>query len=225
MTPTPFASRTVSLCLSLVAIGAISPAIAHADEDRDESAFEVPPPPEALPAWWEGEVGALAIVPLERSAICPSNHDCVMNAGVGVGVRATYRTTDGLGWGLAYDVWVLDSASLYEVAVMHALRGHFRYVIDASSRVQPWVGASVGALLFGDASTVATAGGLLTAAGGVHLELTSEFALVGSAEVWAVATGPFQTRDGALRADPFGVNVVLEVMLGAMLRLGALERE
>jgi hypothetical protein len=187
-------------------------------------AFEVPPPPELAPPWWELELGALAIVPVERSAICPSGADCVMNAGVGLGSRLTYRTPDGIGWGLGYDLWVLDAASLYEVALLHLLRGHFRYVIDDSSRLQPWVGASVGALLFGDAGSVATGGGLVSAGVGAHLELTSEFALVGSAEACVVAVAPFHTRDGALRAEPFGVNLVVEIFLGAMVRLGSLDR-
>ena len=148
-----------------------------------------------------------------------------MNAGIGLGTRLTHRTPDGLGWGLAYDLWVLDSASLYEVALLHSLRGHVRYVIDATARLQPWVGAGVGVLLFGDASSVATGGGLVSAGGGAHLELTSEFALVASAELWLFGTAPFSTRDGTQRADPFGVNLVAEIMLGAVLRIGALERE
>lgn len=205
------------------------PAMARADEPRvarpAPTSFEVPPPPEASAAWWELELGALAVVPIERSAICPANRDCVMNAGIGLGTRVTYRTPDGLGWGLAYDLWVLDSASLYEVALLHSLRGHLRYVVDPSSRLQPWIGAGVGVLLFGDASSVATGGALVSAGGGAHFELTSEFALVASAEAWILGTAPFDTRDGTRRADPFSVNVVAEIMLGAVVRIGALERE
>ncbi len=216
---------SVALVIAIVAIGVTLGEIARADEgDAPPPSFEVPPPPDETAPWWELEVGALAVVPIERSAICPSNHDCVMNAGVGLGMRLSHRSPDGLGWGLSYDLWILDSASLYEIALLHALRGHIRYVIDATSRLQPWVGGSAGVLLFGDASSVATGGGLVTAGAGVHLELTSDFAVFASAEAWLLATAPFQTRDGTRRADPFGVNLAFEVALGAMIRFGAVER-
>lgn len=219
-------SEVWCIAIAVAWLGAlVEPTAARADEPREGGAFEVPPPPETAAPWWELELGALAVVPIERTAICPANRDCVMNAGIGLGTRLTHRTPDGLGWGLAYDLWVLDSASLYEVALLHSLRGHVRYVIDASSRLQPWVGAGVGVLLFGDASSVATGGALVSAGGGAHLELTSEFALVASAELWVFGTAPFSTRDGTARADPFGVNLVAEIMLGALLRIGALERE
>jgi hypothetical protein len=216
------------LAISIAWLGALAASgEAHADDTglSPRGTLEVPPPPGAGAPWWELELGALAVVPIERSAICPGNRDCVMNAGIGLGTRLTQRTPDGLGWGLAYDLWVLDSASVYEVALLHALRGHIRYVIDDTSRLQPWVGGSAGVLLFGDASTVATGGGLVSASGGAHLELTSEFAIVASAEVWVLATAPFSTRDGTRRADPFSVNVVAEIMLGAVVRIGALDRD
>jgi hypothetical protein len=193
-------------------------------EETEATGLALPPPPDRGPSWWELEVGALAVVPIERSAICPANRDCVMNAGVGLGTRLTHRSPDGVGWGLAYDLWVLDSASLYEVALLHSLRGHVRYVLDASSRVQPWIGGSVGLLLFGDASSVATGGGVVSGGAGVHVELTTEFSIFASAEAWLFATAPFGTRDGTTRADPFGVNLVLEVAVGVMVRFGAVER-
>lgn len=219
-------TRTWSvLAIAIVAIGVGRGGIARADErEASPGAFELPPPPEQGAPWWELEIGALAVVPIERSTICPANHDCVMNAGVGLGMRLSQRSPDGLGWGLSYDLWVLDSASLYEIALLHALRGHLRYVIDASTRLQPWVGGSVGVLLFGDASSVATGGGVVTAGAGAHLELTSEFAVFASIEAWLLGTAPFRTRDGTLRADPFGVNVAVEIALGAMIRFGAVER-
>ncbi len=188
----------------------------------DDGAFLVPPPPSEAPPWWELELGASALAPVERSAICPAGHDCVLNAGVGLGARVAYRTPDGVGWTVAYDLGVLDSASLYEVALVHVLRGGVRYVIDESSRVQPWIGGGVGLLLFGDASSVATGGGLVSLGGGVHVELSEVVALFGSLEAWLVSTAPFQTRDGATRGDPFGVNLLVHTTVGVMVRFGAL---
>lgn len=189
---------------------------------RADDALEIPPPPSEAPPWWELELGAAAFVPLERSAMCPPEHDCVLNAGVGLGVRVTHRTPDGLGWTVGYDLGVLDSASLYEVALLHVVRGAVRYVLDESSRVQPWLAGGIGVLLFGDASSIATGGGLVSFGGGAHVELSEVVALVGGVEAWLLAAAPFRTRDGTLRGDPFGVNVVVQVTLGAMVRFGAL---
>lgn len=224
--PTSSAPRRWLVRLLITALSTISTGAARADSPRptEPEVLELPPPPELAPPWWELELGGLAVVPIERTAVCPANRDCVMNAGVGLDMRLTWRTPDGVGWGVGYDLWVLDSASLYEVALVHAIRGHVRYVLDARSRLQPWIGASIGALLFGEPSTVATGGGLVAAGGGVHIELTSEFALVASAEAILVAMAPFRTRDGTQRGEPFGVNLLVEIALGAVIRFGALER-
>ncbi|MFN7702465.1 MAG: hypothetical protein ACK6CU_21330 [Deltaproteobacteria bacterium] len=217
-------SRVWQVAIVVAATGASTRA-ALADDLRIAERFEVPPPPDEAEPWWELELGALAVAPIERSAVCPAGRDCVMNAGIGLGLRFMRRQPDRVGWGFAYDLWVLDSASLYEIALLHALRGQVRYVLDETSRVQPWIGAGVGALLFGDASRVATGGGLLSGGLGAHFEITSDFALLGSAEAWLFAMAPFSTRDATPRGEPFGVNVVLEVMVGAVVRIGALERD
>lgn len=214
----------------LCALAALAVSVAARGARADDAPFSPPPPPELAPDWWELELGASALVPLERSAMCPGVStlgraaSCVINAGVGLGMRLTYRSPDGMGWLVAYDLWVLDSANVYEVALAHTVRGGFRYVLDASSRFQPWVGATVGVMLFGEPAAVATAGGVVTAGGGVHAELDDDFAVFASANAWVFATAPFQTSDGARRSDPFGVNVSLEIMLGAVIRIGSLVR-
>ncbi len=208
--------------LYVAVVWTLASCLASARALADDALFSPPPPPELTPAWWELEMGASAVVPIERSAICPPVRECVLNVGVGLGMRLTYRTPDGLGWLVGYDLWVLDSDSLYEIALAHAVRVGVRYVLDPTSRVQPWLGATVGFLALGDASSVVTAGGLVTAGGGAHVELSDDVALHGSIDAWLISTAPFQTREGTIRSDPFGVNLVVQVMLGAVVRIGDL---
>lgn len=200
-------------------LGSLTTALAE-----EAAPFMPPPPPSRSPPWWELEIGGAVLAPLERTAVCPAGRECVLNGGVGLGVRATYRTPDRVGWTIAYDVGALDSASLYEIALLHAVRGELRYVIDDESRIGPWLSGGIGGLLFGDASNVSTGGFVISAGGGVHAELTSNFALVASAHVWLLGTAPFSTRDGIARGDPFGVSVVGQILLGALVRIGSLAR-
>jgi hypothetical protein len=214
---------------TVLAVLACSPAHAQVDASTsEEPAFTPPPPPLDTPDWWELELGASAIAPLERSTICPGVTElgrvpsCVLNAGVGVGARVIYRTPEGIGWLVGYDLWVLDSANVYEVALAHAVRGGVRWVVDGSSRIQPWIGATVGAVLFGEPAAVRTGGGLVTVGAGLHAELSDGFAVLASAEARLMGLAPFRTADGARRADPFGASLVLDVTLGALVRFGAL---
>ncbi len=221
-----FAGSPVLVIAIAVAL-ALEPGRARADADegapaRTEatSAFEVPLRPGEAPPWWELEVSALALAPLERSTLCPADVACLFNAGVGLDAGLTVRAPDGVGWGIEYAVWILDGAGVYEVTLVNLLLGHFRYVFDASSRVQPFLDVRAGALLLGDAGSVATAGALVGVGVGIHVEVTSAFALVVDAELSALGVAPFRTRGPVSRADPVGIGVTVELGLGAMVRFG-----
>jgi hypothetical protein len=194
-----------------------------ANESEVEGTHHVspPPPPETLPPEVTLEIRGAAIVPMFRDALCPANHECVFNAGVGVGVSVERRWSDGWGFLSRYDVWVLDAGSLYEIGTLHSVRIGARYVIDQATNVHPYLEALAGFLAFGDTTTVAAAGGSATAGVGTEIELTDVLVLDVDAELWALATGFFATRDGVRRSDGFGVNLALQVSVGLEVLLGA----
>jgi hypothetical protein len=165
-------------------------------------------------------VHGAAIIPVLREPMCPSGPDCVLGLGAGVGAQLEWRTAERIGLFLGYDFWVLDAAGVFEVGALHAVRGGVRYVIDDSMRVHPFVDAAVGFLAFGDTATVATAGGGITLGAGAEVEISEAVAFVGAAEAWLFATAPFATRDGALRAADFGVDVVVQVTVGIAVTVG-----
>lgn len=189
---------------------------------EDAVPFEVPSSPAQASPWWEFEVDASFLVPIERSTICPSGSECVLNGGLGLGARAFYRSPNGLSWLGAYDILAFDSDSVYEVSLLHALRIGLRYTLDSSTRVQPWIGATLGGLAFGGPSTIATGGAVVTLAVGAHVELNDSISLVGAAEFWTMVTGTFRTRDGVERGVPFGADLMMQFSLGLNVRFGTL---
>lgn len=210
--------------LALVVVASPARALAEAPAEIAEDGFSLPLPPDEAPPWWELELGGLVWAPLERSTLCPEPAPCLLNAGVGFDAGMTWRAADGLGIGVDYQLWALDGSSVYETTVIHVVRARIRYVLDSSARVQPFLGASLGALLLGEASEVATAGALLSVGGGAVLDLTSTFALVLDLEATGLLVGPFQTRGAVLRGDPAGFGLGLLLSVGALVRFGATVR-
>lgn len=180
-----------------------------------------PPPPDTLAPDVTLEIRGAAIVPLFRETLCPGNHECVFNAGVGLGMGIERRWPDGWGFLARYDVWILDAGSLYEIGTMHSARVGARYVIDQATSVHPYVEVLAGFLAFGDTTTVAAAGGGVTAGAGAEIELSEALVLDIDAELWTLATGFFMTRDGARRSDGFGANLALQISVGLEVLLGA----
>lgn len=195
------------------------PASADA-EPAIQHRIDPPPPPETLPPDVNLDIRGAAIVPLYRDTLCPGDHQCVLNGGVGVSVGVERRWADGWGFLSRYDVWVLDAGALYEIGTMHSVRIGARYVIDATTNVHPYAEALAGFLAFGDTTTVAAVGGSVTLSAGTEIELTDILALDLGAELWTFATSFFATRDGVRRSDGFGANLALQIFVGLEVLLG-----
>lgn len=195
-----------------------SPALAD-----DEVVHHVEPPraPEAHPPTLSVLIYGGAQVPLEQAAICPSSFDCVLGLGIGVGAQIERRTADRIGLFAGYDFWLVDSRGVFELGSLHAARGGLRYTIDDSLIVHPFVDASFGLIAFGDTGSIVAIGGVVTAGGGAEIELSSSIAFVTAFEAWFFATGPFTTRDGAVRANHFGVNVAIHLTIGVSVLIGS----
>jgi hypothetical protein len=227
-----------AIVLAGIAAALVVPRIASADEDEPIAEtdaplegtaavhhVEPPPPPGALGRELLLDIRGAAVVPVYVGGIggiCPGGHECVMNAGVGIGVTVEQRWPDRVGLLLSYDAWVVDSDSIYEIGLMHSFRIGLRYVLDASLNVHPFLEASVGFLAFGDTSQVAAVGGAVTAGGGAEVEISDSIAMLVDAELWTFATGSFETRDGIRRSDGFGANLAVQISVGIEVLLGTL---
>lgn len=211
-------ARARGACHGVVA--ALCAAFLAAPASSRAQSLTAPPAPRELDPIFLLDVHGAAILPVERSAICPPGYGCVMGAGFGAGVTAEHRAADGVGLLVGYDASLLDAAGIYEVAVVHTLRLGVRWVIDASTRVHPFVEILGGALLVTDPLEARTGGGLLTAAAGAELELTEDVAVSLALELWALSVGSFRTRDGAQRATDFGVSVMSQLRVGLVVLFG-----
>lgn len=207
--------------LPIACLGALAPELARADdEEAVVHHVEPPPAPAEHPPTLAVEMRVDAEAPIERSAICPAGVGCVLGLGVGLGVRIEQRSADRIGLFVAYDFWLIDGDAIFELATLHAVRAGVRYVIDDSTMVHPFIEGAIGVLAFGDTASVVALGGLVSAGGGVELELSEAVAFVSTFEAWFLSTAPFQTREGTTRSDPFGVNVALQLTVGVSVLVG-----
>ncbi len=207
---------------------------ASADEDEDPPAVaesspatavhhvEAPPPPAEQERELLLDIRGAAVVPVYVGGLCPGGHECVLNAGVGIGVTVEQRWPDHFGLLLSYDAWVVDSDSLFEIGLMHSFRIGFRYVIDLSLNVHPFIEASAAFLAFGDTSQVSALGGAITAGTGAEVEISDSIAVLVDAELWTLATGSFETRDGIHRSDGFGANLAVQISVGVEVLIGTI---
>ena len=210
----------LSMLAPALVLASATAAIAQA-EPTEVHHVEPPLAPLEHPPDWAIEMHGAGVIPFARGSLCPSMSGCVLGAGVSLGVGAEHRWTDGFGLLAGYSFWVLDSASVFEVGTLHALRVGARYTFDERWIVHPSIDAQLGALLFGDTTQISTGGGLLSLGGRVEIELSEAALVLVGAEVWLLSTGAFRTRDGVERARDFGVEAVLTLHVGLRVLVGS----
>lgn len=192
----------------------LHPIMAAAEDD----VFELPPPPESLPPHRAGEFQLAMVFPVQREPLCPEGRDCVFGGGGGIAATLEWRWPRGVALGVGYDVWLLDGNSVYEITSLQYLRGRFRYYGFRRSLVHPFIGASVGALLFGDVFQKNAFGAGVEGAVGIELEITATLSFTAALAARFFSTGPFNSEtDGVRRSDGFGVNSALALQFGLVL--------
>ncbi len=223
----PIFATVISVVIVLVGLVAAIVIAPRAQADEGDEAAVVhhvapPPPPGEQGPELLLDIRGAAVIPVYVGGLCPSGYECVMNAGVGIGVAVEHRWTNRVGLLLAYDAWVVDSDSIFEIGLMHSFRVGVRYVIDASLDVHPFIEACAAFLAFGDTAQVSALGGAITAGGGAEIEISDSIAVAVDAELWTLATGSFETRDGLRRSDGFGANLAVQISVGLQVLLGTL---
>ncbi|MEM9864008.1 MAG: hypothetical protein AAF938_20580 [Myxococcota bacterium] len=186
--------------------------------EADEGSFAPPPPPLELRPFWTIEFTATASAPLQRDTLCPDDADCIYSGGGGVGAALAWRFPRGLSVGFGYDVSFLDGNGVYEITTQHFFSGDVRYYGLRSSLVHPYVGASLGLVILGDAFQDNVFGAGLDVGAGLEIELTSTLAFTLGISGFFFSTGSFRSdSDGVRRSDSFGVNGSLLLRVGLVL--------
>lgn len=182
----------------------------------ETSTFEVPPSPAKAKPSLIFEVHTGFSAPLNHAALCPSEAGCVMENGGGVGSSVERRWPGGLGVMGGYDVWFLDTDSVYELGVQQLFRGGLRYSLPTNYIFHPMFEFGAGFMVYGDTFQAATAGILLQPVVGVEAELTESVGLRFGLGVRVFSHGAFRTqRDGVLRGGggTFSESLYLELGL------------
>jgi hypothetical protein len=199
-------------------VATLSSVTARADSgDTKPFVFEVPPAPAKVKARFAFEVHTGFSAPLDHSSLCPSDAvGCVMENGGGVGSSAELRWPVGLGVMGGYDLWFLDTDSVFELGVQQLLRGGLRYTVPTNYIFHPTFEFGAGLMLYGDTFYVATAGFLMQPVVGTEVELTETVALRVGFGLRVFTHTTFTTeRDGVRRGDSgtFSESFYLEVGL------------
>ncbi len=203
--------------IAIFAVAVTLATVARAD-DPPPHRFELPRAPLDLEPVLGGEAHFSVVAPISRAPLCPDGADCIFNAGVGVGGTIERRWVSGLALGLGYDVWLLDSSGVYELGIMQFVRATARYAFMPMNVVHPFIGVSIGALLFGDTLEVSTVGLEVEALGGIEVELTEAFGLWLAMPVRVLSTAAFVTRrDRVSRASDIGANLALALQAGIVV--------
>jgi hypothetical protein len=150
--------------------------------------------------------------------ICPTNalNPCILGSGVGLALRAGYRTRGPFYVGGAYEFSRQDSSNLLRLAILQQVRGEARYYLLEESRLTPYLAAAVGGVLYGNEWGADTGG--LSAYLGVGAELqVSRTTVVGAALGYrSVVLRRWEDSAGQLRADDlfgFGVGHIIGLEL------------
>ena len=191
---------------------------AEAQESRQTSEFQLPPPPDSLGPHRAGEFYTSFVFPVARDPLCPAGSACIFGGGGGVGALAEWRWPRGPAVGFGYDLWFLNGNAVFELTTVQFFKAHFRYYGLKTKLAHPFVGAGVGFLLLGDVFRRNAPGAGVEATAGVEIELTSRLAFTSQLGLRVFATGAFRTpTDGVDRATEFGVDIAAALTFGLVL--------
>lgn len=180
--------------------------------------YSPPPPPDDHPARITGEVHLDVVLPIATRPLCPEGSGCVFGGGGGIGGVLEWRWPRGQTVGLGYDVWFLDGNGVHELSTLQALRAVTRRFFLRERQVHPYVGASLGVLLFGDAFRHRAVGGLVDLLLGIESEITPTLSFVVGVAVRLFTTSRFTSvSDGVERSGRFGLDSAALLQIGLIL--------
>jgi hypothetical protein len=163
--------------LCLLSTSAVARAEAGDPKGSAPAPFEIPPAPSRAEPRFALEVHASFAGPLDNRSLCPRGVGCVLQSGGGIGFSLERRRPTGFGVFGAYDVWFLDSDSVYELGVQQVFRAGVRYTMPTEIVFHPVFDVSLGVMGYGDTFRVATVGALADVFAGGEIELSETFGL------------------------------------------------
>ena len=150
-------------------------ATAVAEEPLDQATR---PPPNSLEYLVTG-VALSAEAVASPADLCPDDEEtpCILERGLGLGIRAGYRTRGAWYAGGAYEFSRHESSNLLRLAIMQQLRAEVRYYMDLGTRATPYLGFGVGAVIYGNEWGADTGGVAGMFGPGVEFSVTQDLSV------------------------------------------------
>jgi hypothetical protein len=142
----------------------------------------------------------------------------VLQGGGGIGGSLERRSPNGFGAFGGYELWFLNSDSVYELGVQQALHGGMRYTMPTEVLFHPVMDLSVGVMGYGDTFRISTVGALAQFFAGAEIELSEAVGLRVGFGLRAFTHSAFRTRDQIKRGSSgaFAESAFLELGLTIM---------
>jgi hypothetical protein len=169
--------------------------------------------PPATEHYFQYGAGLLAEMLLSNGSVCgdsSAGSPCVLGPGAGVGlaIRAGYRTRGPFYVGGAYAFSRQDSSNILRLAVLQQLKAEARYYFVNSTRFTPYFLFAAGMALYGNewgADTWGLSGGLGV---GGELEISRSSVVGASLAYTPIVLRHWEDGTGQVRADvPFGFGI------------------
>jgi hypothetical protein len=185
----------------LVALAALAAAVSAGAEERAAPVTE---------HYLQYGVGFTAETVPWPGAICPSNAaaPCILKSGVGLVVRAGYRTRGPFYLGGAYEFSRQESSNLLRLAILQQLRGEARYYLREDTRFTPYLSAAAGGALYGNEWGFDTGGIVAFLGGGFEFQVSGATVVGASLGYRPLVFRRWQDSAGQVRADDlFGFGI------------------
>ncbi len=162
------------------------------------------PPPNSLDYLVTGiALGAETVASPADMCPGPEGSACILERGLGLGIRAGYRSRGPWYSGGAYQFSRHESSNLLRLAIMQQLRAELRYYFDLGTRATPYLGFGLGAVIYGNEWGADTGGVVGMLGPGIELAVTQDLAVGMALFYRPMLLRAYTDTTGVRRAEAF----------------------
>jgi hypothetical protein len=136
-------------------------------------------------------------------SVCPESATtpCILGSGVGLAVRAGYRTRGPWYVGGTYEFSRQESSNLLRLGILQQLRAELRHYFLEGGRLAPYAALGAGGALFGNEWGADTGGAVAFLGGGVEFQVSRTTVLGAALGYRPLLLRKWRDAAGQVRAD------------------------
>jgi hypothetical protein len=149
------------------------------DFEEPDPSQPAPTPPPISSHYLQYGVALTGETVASAGQVCPRGTvlPCILGDGGGLLVRVGYRSRGPWYLGGAYEFSRQDSANLLRLAILQQLRAELRVHLTRVTRLSPYLGASLGGVIYGNEWAYDTWGGISGVGAGLAFQVTPTIVL------------------------------------------------